>query len=95
MTAEVRLSSVSPENRPTLENRGRALFSEHACATCHVASEALPGVTLKKLKRLATRYSIHDLEAFLLAPQPPMPIFDLPEADRHALAIYLLSTHGD
>lgn len=95
MTAEVRLSSVSPANRPTLENRGRALFSEHACATCHVASEALPGVTLKKLERLATRYSIHDLEAFFLAPQPPMPIFDLPEADRHALAIYLLSTHGD
>lgn len=95
MTAEARLSSISPANRPTLENRGRALFSKHACATCHVASEALPGVTLKKLERLATRYSIHDLEAFFLAPQPPMPIFDLPKADRHALAIYLLSTHGD
>ena len=33
------------------------------------------------------------LTAFFLSPTPPMPVFDLPEPDRRALAVLLLARH--
>ena len=38
------------------------------------------------------RHDVDSLEAFLAAPTPPMPTFDLDAEARRDLAIYLLST---
>ncbi|MAI77385.1 MAG: oxidoreductase [Deltaproteobacteria bacterium] len=94
-TAGERLDDLSPTNRVALEERGGEIFKEKACATCHIASESLPGVSLKKLENLRSRYNIDELAIFFAAPQPPMPIVDLSEAQRRALAVYVLSTYGD
>ena len=70
--------------------RGAELFAQKACAGCHVEGQAAPGVVVKPLANLAARYTLQSLAGFLLTPQPPMPVVDLPEADRIALAAHLL-----
>jgi hypothetical protein len=45
---------------------------------------------VKPLENLAARYTLQSLAAFLRTPQPPMPVVDLPESDRLALAAHLL-----
>jgi mono/diheme cytochrome c family protein len=44
------------------------------------------------LANLASKYDVASLAAFLAAPQPPMPRFPLDEAQRRALAVYVLGT---
>jgi glucose/arabinose dehydrogenase len=94
-SAEDRLAGFDEATRANMRARGEALYAENACATCHLGGAATPGVARKRLEGLADRYSIERLEAFFLAPQPPMPIFDLPENDRRALAIYLMETYAE
>jgi len=84
------LAGLDPDARPAIVARGAALFAEHACATCHVPGETAPGVVAKPIEDLTPRYTVEGLAAFFLAPQPPMPVFDLPQADRVALAAHLL-----
>jgi hypothetical protein len=45
------------------------------------------------LAQLAARYDLDSLSASLAAPTPPMPAFDLSEAQRRDLAIHLLQNH--
>lgn len=84
------LAGLDPATRASTVARGAALFAEKACAGCHVEGQAAPGVVVKRIENLAARYTVESLAGFLLTPQPPMPVVDLPEADRTALAAYLL-----
>lgn len=85
------LAAYDAATRDALASRGAALFEQNACAGCHEAGRSLPGVVPKPLERLASRYSVESLAAFLRTPQPPMPVVDLPEDDRIALAVHLLA----
>ncbi|MCA9505017.1 MAG: PQQ-dependent sugar dehydrogenase [Spirochaetaceae bacterium] len=89
------LAALPAADRRALASRGASLFDELACGTCHVAAQAEAGAVVKPLRELAGRYTLDALTAYFLTPQSPMPIFDLPEADRRALAVHLLETHGD
>jgi len=84
------LAAYTGPDRAALVSRGDALFAEKACGGCHVAGETLPGVVQKPIENLSTRYTVESLAAYFLAPQPPMPAFELPEPDRLALAASLL-----
>lgn len=85
------LAEYDAPTRSRLTTRGGVLFGQHDCGTCHLESEAAPGVAIKPLSEIGRRYNVESLMTFFLAPQPPMPIVDLPEADREALAVYLMS----
>jgi mono/diheme cytochrome c family protein len=63
--------------------RGRALYAEHQCASCHAAG-------MRALTGLAARYTRESLADFLRAPTPPMPVFTLDAAARRDLAAFLL-----
>lgn len=69
--------------------RGRVLFDQLECAGCHDAARATPGVVVKPLAGLARRYAPEQLDAFLVAPMPPMPAFPLNQDQRADLAVHL------
>ncbi len=71
---------------------GEALYRHLPCAGCHEAA-ARPGIVVTPLERLSERYSVETLAAFLTAPPPPMPVFELDDAQRRKLATYLLAAH--
>jgi glucose/arabinose dehydrogenase len=86
------LAGLDEAERNALNDRGRQLFAEHACATCHVEGQTAPGVVVKRLGGLETKFTLSSLGDFFLVPQPPMPVFDLPADDRRALAAFLFSS---
>ncbi len=53
----------------------------------------MPGQPVLPLERLSQRWSAEALAAFLAAPPPPMPRFDLDPEQRRKLALYLLSKY--
>ncbi len=71
---------------------GAAIYDELGCAGCHFPAEPIEGNTAPKLENLADRYTAEDIAALLDAPPGPMPRFDLDEADKRALAAFLLAT---
>ena len=73
--------------------RGRALWARHACAACHDPQAAVAGMVTRPLAGLSRRYDPAGLAAYLRAPQPPMPAFDLADAERGDLAAYLLDRY--
>ncbi len=87
------LARLDSATREALHARGATLFAANECGNCHVAGLAAPGVAVKKLEDLTHRYTLENLANYFLAPQPPMPTFDLTELDRRALAVYLLAEH--
>lgn len=89
------LAAFDAATREDLVLRGEALFAANACGTCHVDSLAGPGIVVKPLEGLAAKFTVPSLTGFFLTPQPPMPVFALPEDDRQALAAYLLSQYPD
>jgi mono/diheme cytochrome c family protein len=86
------LSALAPAEIAQDTARGEALFERYGCAGCHIPERAEKGVVAKPLERLAQRYTVPSLEAFLAAPTPPMPVFPLSDSDRRALAVHLLAT---
>jgi glucose/arabinose dehydrogenase len=84
------LAELDASTRETWARKGEELFVKHACATCHVEGEEAPGVVVKPLARLRERYTLTQLDSFFLAPTPPMPVVELSDADRRALAVFLL-----
>lgn len=68
---------------------GRSLYRQLECAGCH-ESAAVPGLVVVPLVQLRTRFDEASLAAFLSAPPPPMPNFELSPPERHALAAFLL-----
>jgi cytochrome c553 len=85
----------SPSTKVAAEvrSRGQALWKRYACAACHDPKAATPGMVTKPLAGLAKRYDAPALAAYLRTPQPPMPAFDLSDAERADLALFLLSEH--
>ncbi len=78
---------------PGVAARGRALWDRHACAACHDPKGAQAGMVTRPLAGLAGRYDATSLASYLRAPQPPMPAYDLSDAERGDLALFLLSQH--
>ena len=76
-----------------MEARAQALWVRYSCATCHDAKAAAPGMVTKPLAGLAKRYDASTLSQYLRTPQPPMPAFDLSDAERRDLALFLLARH--
>jgi glucose/arabinose dehydrogenase/cytochrome c553 len=85
--------SSSAPIAPEVKARGQALWDRYSCAACHEAKGATPGMVVKPLAGLAKRYDATTLAAYLRTPQPPMPVFDLTDAERADLALFLLSQH--
>jgi mono/diheme cytochrome c family protein len=85
--------SSSAPIAPEVKARGQALWDRYSCAACHEAKGATPGMVVKPLAGLAKRYDATTLAAYLRTPQPPMPAFDLTDAERADLALFLLSRH--
>lgn len=72
---------------------GRRHFARFGCATCHEEGAASPGVTVVPLEYLAGKYDVDGLADYLAAPQPPMPLFDMTDAERRDLAAYVLKRY--
>ncbi|HSD27245.1 MAG TPA: PQQ-dependent sugar dehydrogenase [Vicinamibacteria bacterium] len=73
--------------------RGRALWDSNGCAACHDPKAKAPGMVTKPLAGLSKRYDAASLAAYLKTPQPPMPAYDLKDAQRADLAAFLLAQH--
>jgi len=72
------------------DETGEALYRRLPCAGCHELA-AMPGQPVIPLERLSERYTADVLAAFLAAPAPPMPNFNLDPEKSRKLALYLLS----
>ena len=70
--------------------RGRGLYEAHACFRCHEPARAEANTVPVPLAQLAGKYDVESLAAFLAAPQPPMPLVPLSDAERRDLAVSLL-----
>jgi glucose/arabinose dehydrogenase len=88
------LAELDDATREDLVASGANLFANNACGSCHITAEAEAGVVVQPLGGLEAKYTIDSLALFLLTPQPPMPVFDLEEQDRRALAVHLLATYA-
>jgi glucose/arabinose dehydrogenase len=86
-------AGTAPVVAPDVLSRGQALWDRHACAACHDSKAAAPGMVTKPLARLAARHDAATLGQYLRTPQPPMPAFDLSDAERADLALFLLARH--
>ena len=86
------LAGVSKQEREALRADGHALYEANACFRCHESERADGGTVPVLLTELGAKYDLASLAAFLAAPQPPMPRFALDDAQRRALAVYLLES---
>jgi cytochrome c553 len=73
-----------------MAGRGAALYEAHACFRCHETARADANTVPVPLDAVATKYDVASLAAFLSAPQPPMPLFPLTDAERRDVAAHLL-----
>lgn len=89
------LAAIDAGAREELAARGATLFARNACGSCHLHGEAKAGIVVKPLAGLAAKFTVDSLAQYFLTPQAPMPVFALPEEDRRALAVHLLSIHAD
>jgi mono/diheme cytochrome c family protein len=73
--------------------RGQALWNENRCEMCHdpILIGKNPVKTAKILARLGARYDVAKMVTYLRVPQPPMPLFELTDAERRDLAVYVLN----
>ena len=75
-----------------LSARGRSLYEQHACSSCHEQAAAEAGAAASPLERLTERYSVDSLAQLLGTPPAAMPEFPLDPAQRRELAVYLLDS---
>jgi glucose/arabinose dehydrogenase len=87
-------AGIAASERSALVAQGEAAWRANACAGCHEAGAAAPGMVTKPLERLSARHDVKSLTAFFAAPTPPMPAPPLDEAGRRALAAYVLERFG-
>jgi glucose/arabinose dehydrogenase len=83
------LGRLSAAERSTQGARGAAHYVRYDCASCHGERAATP----RLLGGLSGRYDLDTLTAFLAAPTPPMPNFNLDAEVRRDLAVHLLATY--
>ena len=80
------------ESAPVSElamSSGRDLWRKFSCESCHVEGNAV--TPIKPLASLSKRYDVASLSQFLRVPQPPMPVFEMTDAERKDLSSYLLN----
>ncbi|HKI74230.1 MAG TPA: PQQ-dependent sugar dehydrogenase, partial [Pseudomonadales bacterium] len=82
------LAALTPLDQARLAQTGQALFKQFSCTRCHGDSEGHIA-----LENIGTRYNIETLGHYLQHPRPAMPIFPMSQADRRALAVYLIASH--
>jgi mono/diheme cytochrome c family protein len=77
----------------TAIERGGAIWRDNRCEMCHDPAiiGKSPVKTAKILQKLEARYDIDKMVAYLRAPQPPMPLFELSDQERRDLAAYVLN----
>lgn len=85
------LQALNPQERAQLAAQGEKLFAQYPCKGCHAPRATDDLHRVHELKNLSARYSLAQLQAFFIAPTPPMPVFPLSENERRALAVYLLT----
>lgn len=85
------LQALNPAERAQFAAQGEALFGRYPCRSCHDPRFVGGMRHVRELKDLSARYSVEQLQEFFVTPTPPMPIFPLSEAERRALAVYLLT----
>jgi glucose/arabinose dehydrogenase len=88
------LAQIPAPQRGELAQRGAALYREHACASCHEVEAAEPGVVVKPLLDLDSRFGVSDLVLLLQTPPSPMPMIPLDPDEQRALAVFLLTRAG-
>jgi glucose/arabinose dehydrogenase len=88
------LAALDAAERAREVASGRALYEANACFRCHEPARAEAGAVPAPLAKLASKYTIDSLASFLAAPQPPMPLYPFDDAQRRALAIFLLAEKG-
>jgi glucose/arabinose dehydrogenase len=77
---------------PAAIARGEKTFRENRCETCHdSAFVGRPGKATKALQQLQARYDVEKLVTYFRTPQPPMPLFEMSDAERRDLAAYVLN----
>jgi len=89
--ADQALAAVPPPDAEAAAARGASLWAQSGCTGCHVGTDGIPAI--KELAGLSSRYSVLSLADYLRAPRVPMPAITFTDADREALALYLLQTH--
>jgi glucose/arabinose dehydrogenase len=94
-TSTASLAALDPEKAAALASQGEVLFAAYECGRCHLEAQASEGVVVRPLEQLSSRHDLASLESLLLVPPPPMPVYDLPEGERRALAVHLLRAYGD
>ncbi len=82
---------VSADERAQAVKAGAAVLAREGCLACHAESTTARGQVV--LTDLATRYTLEEMAAYLATPRPPMPPYKADDAQRRALAIYLLETY--
>jgi hypothetical protein len=84
-------SGKPQQQPPNLDARmvaaGAELYRAMPCGECHDGGALTP----VSLAGVADKYDINSLSEYFLAPTPPMPLYELSEDQRSALAHYLLS----
>jgi glucose/arabinose dehydrogenase len=89
------LADIEAPDLATSKAAGALIFDTNGCATCHVEGET-EGVQVKRLEDLKERYTLASMQQLFLNPPGPMPSYeDLTEAERRALAIFVLSSEEE
>ncbi len=78
---------------PAAIDRGRRLWDANKCEMCHDPAiiGRTPVKTAKILEHLSTRYDVEKMVTYLRVPQPPMPLFEMSDQERHDLSAYVLN----
>ncbi len=84
------LLSLSKEERHIAAKKGKAIYQNMRCSTCH-SINGEGNNSGKALERLSHRYTSRSLATYFLLPTPPMPQYSLTEQQRLELSLYLLS----
>ena len=87
-------AALGAQEREALIAGGASSWQALACASCHEAAAAAPGMVTKKLEKLGERHDLDSLTSFFAAPTPPMPAPPLDESGRRELAAYVLDRFG-
>ena len=78
---------LTPENKTDLSELGRQLFTEHACASCHLPETPIARMQLRTVNERLQYAQVIDQ---LRDPSAPMPLYSLTKREKRALAVYIL-----
>ncbi len=84
---------TAPPLSPGAIDHGRLLWNANKCELCHDPAiiGKTPAKTAKILEHLSSRYDVEKMVTYLRVPQPPMPLFEMSDQERHDLAVYVLN----